>query len=81
MSDIFDNIKPRKGEKFHFVDFVFSIPARGMTEQEVREYAVEKFVDESYDIMKGLRRYPEHSTIGQKIETEELEDYFYWEEE
>ena len=52
-----------------------------MTEQEVREYAVEKFVDESYDIMKGLRRYPENSTIGEKIEEIELEDYFYWEEE
>ena len=80
MSDIYDLNKPRKGEKFHFVDFVFSIPARGMTEQEVREYAVEKFVDESYDIMKGLRRYPENSTIGEKIEEIELEDYFYWEE-
>jgi len=80
MIDIYDLKKPRKGEKFHFVDFVFSIPARGMTEQEVREYAVEKFVDESYDIMKGLRRYPENSTIGEKIEEIELEDYFYWEE-
>lgn len=80
MSDIYD-MKPRKGEKFYFVDFVFSIPARGMTEQELREYAVEKFVDESYDIMKGLRRYPENSTIGEKIEEIELEDYFYWEEE
>ncbi len=37
-----------------------------MTEQELREYAVEKFVDESYDIIKGLRQYPEHSTIGEK---------------
>ena len=81
MIDIYDLKKPRKGEKFHFVDFVFSIPARGMTEQEVREYAVEKFVDESYDIMKGLRRYPENSTIGEKIEEIELKDYFYWEEE
>lgn len=80
MIDIYDLNKPRKGEKFHFVDFVFSIPARGMTEQEVREYAVEKFVDESYDIMKGLRRYPENSTIGEKIEEIELEDYFCWEE-
>ena len=78
--DIHD-CKPRKGEMFHFVDFVFSIPARGMTEQELREYAVEKFVDESYDIIKGLRRYPENSTIGEKIEEIELEDYFYWEEE
>ena len=80
MSDIYD-MKPRKGEMFHFVDFVFSIPGRGMTEQEVREYAVEKFVDESYDIMKGLRRYPENSTIGEKIEEIEVQDYFDWEEE
>ena len=81
MIRIYDYKKPRKSEKFHFVDFVFSIPARGMTEQELREYAVEKFVDESYDIIKGLRRYPENSTIGEKIEEIELEDYFYWEEE
>ena len=79
MIDIYDYKKPRKGEKFHFVDFVFSIPARGMTEQEVKEYAVEIFVDESYDIMKGLRRYPENSTIGEKIDTPQ--DYFDWEEE
>jgi hypothetical protein len=81
MIDIYDYKKPRKNEKFHFVDFVFSIPARGMTEQEVREYAVEKFVDESYDIMKGLRRYPDNSTIGEKIEEIELEYYFFFEEE
>ena len=79
MSDIFDDMKPRKGEKFHFVDFVFSIPARGMTKDELREYAVERFVDESYYIMKDLRRYPEHSTIGEKIELPEIPDYFYWE--
>lgn len=79
MSDIFDDMKPRKGEKFHFVDFVFSIPARGMTKDELREYAVERFVDESYYIMKDLRRYPEHSTIGEKIESPEIPDYFYWE--
>ena len=76
--DIHD-CKPRKGEKFHFVDFVFSIPARGMTEQELREYAVEQLIDESYYIMKDLRRYPEHSTIGEKIEAPEIADYFYWE--
>ena len=77
--DIHD-MKPRKGEKFHFVDFAFSIPARGMTEQEVREYAVEQFVDASYDIMKGLRRYPENSTtISEKIDTPQ--DYFDWEDE
>jgi hypothetical protein len=70
-------MKPRKGEKFHFVDFTFSIPARGMTEQELREYAVEKFIDMSYDIMKGLRRSPEHSTIGEKIEAPEVQDYFF----
>lgn len=76
--DIHD-MKPRKGEKFHFVDFTFSIPARGMTQDELREYAVERFVDESYYIMKDLRRYPEHSTIGEKIEAPEVADYFYWE--
>lgn len=78
MSDIY-NMKPRKNEKFHFVDFVFSFASRGMTEQELREYAVEQFVDASYDIMKGLRRYPENATIGEKIDTPQ--DYFDWEEE
>ena len=81
MIDIYDYKKPRKGEKFHFVDFVFSIPARGMTKQEVKEYAVEVFVDQSYDIMKGLRRYPENSKIGKKIQKDKLELHFYWEEE
>ena len=77
--DIHD-MKPRKGEKFHFVDFTFSIPARGMTEDELREFAVEELIDQSYYIMKDLRRYPEHSTIGEKIEAPEVADYFYWEE-
>ena len=81
MIDIYDYKKPREGEKFHFVDFVFSIPARGMTEQEVREYAVEQLIDNSYYIMKDLRRNPENSTIGEKIQTEKLEYHFYWEEE
>ena len=78
--DIHD-MKPRKGEKFHFVDFTFSIPARGMTEDELREFAVEELIDQSYYIMKDLRRYPEDSTIGEKIEAQEVADYFYWEEE
>ena len=81
MIDIYDYKKPRKREKFYFVDFVFSIPARGMNEQELKEFAVEQLVDNSYYIMKDLRRYPEQSTIGKKIETEKLEYYFYWEEE
>lgn len=81
MIDIYDYKKPRKREKFYFVDFVFSIPARGMNEQELKEYAVEQLIDNSYYMMKDLRRYPEHSTLGQKIETEKLEYYFYWEEE
>ena len=71
--DIHD-MKPRKGEKFHFVDFTFSIPARGMTEDELREFAVEELIDQSYYIMKDLRRYPEHSTIGEKIEAPEVQD-------
>jgi len=78
--DIYD-CKPRKGEMFHFVEFTFSIPARGMNEQELREFAVEQLIDESYYIMKDLQRYPEHSKIGEKIEAPEVADYFQWEEE
>ena len=40
---------------------------------------LEQLIDESYYIMKDLRRYPEHSTIGEKIEAPEVADYFYWE--
>ena len=80
MDDI-HNMKPRQGEIFHFVEFHFSIPARGMNNDEIREYAVEQLIDESYYIMKDLRRYPEHSTIGEEIEAPEVQDYFYWEEE
>ena len=64
---------------FNFVEFNFSIPARGMTEQELQKFAVEQLIDESYYIMKDLRRYPEHSIIGEKIDAPQ--DYFHWEEE
>jgi len=78
--DIHD-CKPRQGEMFHFVEFTFSIPARGMNEQELREFAIAELIDESYYIMKDLQRYPEHSTIGEEIEAPEVADYFQWEEE
>ena len=80
MSEIdIHNCKPRKGEMFNFVEFVFRIPSRGMTKQELRKFAVEQLIDESYYIMKDLRRNPNHSTIGEKID--EPQDYFHWEEE
>ena len=69
----------KEKEIYHFVEFSFSIASRGKNNNELREYAVERFVDESYYIMKDLRRYPEHSTIGEKIESPEIPDYFYWE--
>ena len=69
--------KPKDGEIFHFVEFTFSIPARGLNNDELKQYAVEELYDEMYHIMKDLVRNPEHAEIGEKIEPPELQDYFY----
>ena len=69
--------KPKDGEIFHFVEFTFSIPARGLNNDELREYAVEELHDEMYYIMKDLVRNPEHAEIGEQIDEAELQDYFW----
>ena len=64
-------------EIFHFVEFTFSIPARGKNNDELREYAANELMEEGYEIMKDLWRNPENAEIGEEIPDVELLDYFW----
>ena len=68
-------------EIFHFVEFSFSIPARGKNNNELREYAQEQLAEDHWDIIKDMLRSPEYAQIGEVIEEAELIDYFFMEEE
>ena len=68
-------------EMFHFVEFSFSIPARGKTNNELREYAQEELAKDYWDIIKDMIRSPEYAQIGEEIHEAELIDYFFMEEE
>ncbi len=64
-------------EIFHFVNFTFSIPARGKNNEELREYAVLEILEDWYDIVKDLQRNPDHAEIGEEIDEAEIQDYFW----
>ena len=66
--------------QYRFVDFKFSIPSKGRTEQELREFAIEELFLDHYDIIKDIARTPEYTTMGEVIEESEVKDYF-WEME
>jgi len=68
-------------EIFHFVEFSFSIPARGKDNNELREYAQEQLAEDYWDIIKDMLKSPEYAQIGEVIEEAELIDYFFMEEE
>lgn len=70
-----------KKKKYAFVEFKFSIPAMGYTEDELKEHAVEQLLHDEYEIMKDLRRYPEYAEIGEVIDEAEISDYFWGEDE
>lgn len=70
-----------KKKKYAFVEFKFSIPAMGYTEDELKEHAVEQLLHDEYEIMKDLRRYPEYAEIGEVIDEAEISDYFLGEDE
>tara|TARA_B000000557_G_scaffold205070_1_gene170664 strand:- start:80 stop:298 length:219 start_codon:yes stop_codon:yes gene_type:complete len=62
-------------EKFQFVDFTFSIPARGRTEEELRDFAIRELEIDHYDIWKDLLRNPEYAKLGEVIDEVEAPDY------
>lgn len=64
-------------EIFHFVEFTFSIPARGKDNDELREFAVRELMEDGYEIMKDIYRQPELAEIGEEIDEAELQDYFW----
>ena len=64
-------------EIFHFVEFTFSIPARGKDIDELKEFAVRELMEDSYEIMKDIYRNPQHAEIGEQIHEAELQDYFW----
>jgi len=68
-------------EIFHFVEFSFSIPARGKDNNELRDYAMEELAETHWDIIKDMLRSPEYAQIGEEIHEAELIDYFFMEEE
>tara|TARA_Y100000385_G_scaffold241098_1_gene257319 strand:+ start:17 stop:259 length:243 start_codon:yes stop_codon:yes gene_type:complete len=70
-----------KKMQYRFVEFSFSIPSKGLNEQELKEFAIEELFNDHYDIIKDiLRTGGEHATMGEVIDEAEVQDYF-WEEE
>ena len=70
-----------KKKRYAFVEFKFSVPAMGYTEDELKEHAVEQLLYDEYEIMKDLRRNPQYAEIGEDIDEAEILDYFWDEEE
>ena len=64
-------------EIFHFVEFSFSVPARGKDNDELREFAVEELMQDGFEYMKDIYRNPQHAEIGEEIDEAEIQDYFW----
>ena len=69
-----DTMKDKKDKKiFAYVDFKFTIPAMGTSEDELIEYARQELYYDSHDILKDMRRYG--GTVAESFDKEEAEDY------
>ena len=56
-----------------YVDFKFTIPAKGKTDEELLEYAREELYHDMHGIIKDLVRYG--GTVAESFDREEAIDY------